>query len=146
MGRSWKGISGERDNMWFFLALRNLFRNFRRTIAVLFTVALGTGALFSFDGFINGVLKDLRYSTIHSNYGFGQIHTKGYRDTVFENPTEHWIFDSDRLLVFLSQLEGVQKVFPRVSFSALLKNGNVSVGGGKGIRLKTRRNFLIVSI
>src|SRR5690348_16376918 len=107
--------------MLFFLALRNLFRNFRRTIAILFTVALGAGALFSFDGFINGVLSDLRYNTIHANYGYGQINTKGYLGSVYENPIDHWISDAQEIENYLSHLEGVEHIFPRVNFSALLK-------------------------
>lgn len=128
--------------MWFFLSLKNLFRNGRRTIAILFTVALGTGALFSFDGFINGVLTELRYSTIHASYGFGQVNTKGYRDTVFEEPTKHWIYNEDKLQEFISHLDGVEYVFPRVSFSALLKKGNVTVGGsGQGIEAEKEASF-----
>lgn len=128
--------------MWLILALRNLFRNGRRTIAILFTVALGTGALFSFDGFINGVLKELRYDTIHSSYGFGQINTKGYRDTVFEDPTKHWISNQGQVQEFLSRLDGVENVFPRVGFSALIKNGNTTVGGaGQGIEAEKEADF-----
>ena len=134
-------VRGE-GNMWFYLAVRNLFRNFRRTVAVLFTVALGTGALFAFDGFIHGVLNELRYNTIHANYGFGQIHTKGYRDTIFEDPTKHWISDGAQLQEFLYQLDGVEKVFPRVSFSALLKHDNTTVSGaGQGIEAEKEVEF-----
>src|SRR3990167_10313007 len=113
-------ISKTEVTMWLILSSRNLFRNVRRTIAILFTVALGTGALFSFDGFINGILNELRYNTIHASYGFGQINTKGYRETVFEEPTKHWIFNGEQVQEFISHLEGVESVFPRVSFSALL--------------------------
>jgi putative ABC transport system permease protein len=128
--------------MWLFLSLRNLFRNGRRTIAILFTVALGTGALLSFDGFINCVLTELRDSTIHAHYGFGQIHTKGYRETVFEEPTKHWISNGAEVEEFLSGLEGVEQVFPRVSFSALLKNGSTAVGGaGQGIEAGREADF-----
>lgn len=128
--------------MWLILSLRNLFRNVRRTIAILFTVALGTGALFSFDGFINGVLNELRYNTIHASYGFGQINTKGYRETVFEEPTKHWISNGDQVQEFISHLEGVENVFPRVSFSALLQNGNTTVGGsGQGIEAEKEADF-----
>ncbi|MCE5318763.1 MAG: ABC transporter permease, partial [Parachlamydia sp.] len=66
-----------------FLAFMNLFRNVRRTIAVLLTIALGTGVLFSFKGFIHGVLDDYRESTVHAHYGHGQIHTKHYRDAFY---------------------------------------------------------------
>ncbi len=128
--------------MWFFLAFRNLFRNSRRTISILLTIALGTGALLSFDGFITGVLNELRYGTIHSSYGFGQIHTKGYRETVFENPTEHWISNGEQLEAFLSNVEGVKNIFPRVSFSALLKSGNTTIGGsGQGVEAEREADF-----
>jgi putative ABC transport system permease protein len=128
--------------MLFFIALRNLLRNFRRTVAVIFTVALGTGALFAFDGFITGVLKELKYSTIHANYGYGQIHTKGYRETIFEDPTRHWISNSQNIQEFLSKQDGVEKVFPRVSFSALLKHGHTTVGGaGQGVEASNEADF-----
>ncbi|MGA8164585.1 MAG: FtsX-like permease family protein [Waddliaceae bacterium] len=128
--------------MDFFLAFRNLFRNGRRTAAVLLTVALGAGALFSFNGFISGVLDEYRDSTIHSHYGFGQINTKGYRDTVFEEPTHHWIDGSEQLQKFLLDLEEVEAVFPRASFSALLKNGKKTVSGlGQGIEAEKEADF-----
>jgi putative ABC transport system permease protein len=128
--------------MWLILAIRNLFRNVRRTIAILCTVALGTGALFAFDGFINGVLNELRHDTIHSHYGFGQINTKGYRDTVFEDPTKHWMDNREEVQEFLSQIPGVEHVFPRVGFSALIRNGNTTVGGaGQGIEAEKEAGF-----
>lgn len=128
--------------MFYYLAFRNLFRNCRRTLAILFTVALGTGALFSFDGFINGVLGELRYSTIHSHYGYGQINTKGYLEGVFEDPTDHWISNGEEIHDFLSHLEGVESTFQRVSFSALLTNGNSTIAGlGQGIEAEKESTF-----
>lgn len=128
--------------MWFFLSLRNLFRNFRRTLTIVITVAMGTGALFAFDGFINGVLKELKHDTIHSNYGYGQINTVGYRDTVYEKPTDHWIENGYELEEYLYSLDGVEHVFPRVSFSALLKSGSTTVSGsGQGIDAEREADF-----
>ncbi len=128
--------------MWILLSLKNLFRNLRRTLAIVFTIALGTGALFSFDGFINGVLTDLKYNTVHSNYGFGQINTKGYRESVFEEPIKQWIADNDQICAFTSQIKGVEHLFPRVSFSALLKSGNTTVSGfGQGIEAEKEADF-----
>lgn len=128
--------------MIFHLAFRNLFRNIRRTIAVLLTVALGAGALFSFKGFINGILEDYRESTVHSHYGHGQINTTGYRETVYEKPWEHWIDNYDELEEFLSQKEEVEYIFPRVGVSALLKSNNLSVSGqGEGIAAKGESEF-----
>lgn len=128
--------------MILFLAFRNLFRNVRRTIAVLLTVALGAGALFSFDGFIQGVLEEYRDSTIHAHYGYGQVHTKGYRGNVFEDPEKHWIRDAHHLADALYKQPGVEQVFPRVSFSALLKKGKTTVSGsGQGIDAEREAEF-----
>lgn len=128
--------------MWLFLAFRNLFRNFRRTLAILFTVGLGAGALFSFDGFINGVLNEYRDSTIHSHYGYGQVNTAGYRDTVFEQPTYHWIRNGAQLEEFLMGLDEVEQVFPRANFSALLKRGGTTVSGfGQGVEALKEADF-----
>ena len=130
------------NNMLFFLAFRNLLRNFRRTLAILFTVAVGTGALFAFDGFIQGVLTELREGTIHAHYGYGQINTKGYRDTVYEDPTSHWIGQPQELQDFLIGVEGVKEIFQRVSFSALIKHGNTTVAGlGQGIEAEKEADF-----
>lgn len=128
--------------MWFKLSVRNLFRNIRRTIAILCTIALGTGALFSFDGFINGVLKEMKESTIHTHYGYGQIFTKGYRDQVYEDPTKHWIEEPAAIETDLSQIPSVEHTFPRVSFSALIKHGNTTVSGfGEGIEAAKEADY-----
>lgn len=125
-----------------FLSFMNLFRNYRRTIAVLLTVAMGTGVLFAFNGFINGVLNNYRESTIHAMYGHGQINTKNYRDTVYQKPWEHWISDWKEIRTYLSQQEIVKQVFPRINFPALLKKGNVTVSGaGQGIDAKEESTF-----
>ncbi len=117
-----------------YLAFRNLFRNVRRTVAIILTVALGAGSLFSFAGFINGILDEYRENTIHAHYGHGQINTFGYRDTVYEEPWKYWIKDYVEIEKYLLEQEDVEYVFPRVTFPALISNGNVSVGSmGHGI-------------
>lgn len=120
--------------MLLLMAFRNLFRNIRRTIAVLLTVALGMGALFLFDGFNVGIMSQYRDNTIHAHYGHGQINTRGYRDQVYEKPWDHWITNWDELKPFLLSLPGVEYVFPRISFYALLTNGKVTISGvGQGV-------------
>jgi len=128
--------------MWLYLPFRNLFRNVRRTLAILLTIAMGAGALFSFDGFIRGVLEQYREDTIRAQYGYGQVNTKGYRDRVYENPTRYWIRNGTEVEDFLLSLDGVEQVFPRVSFSALIKKGNITVSGyGQGVDAEREANF-----
>jgi putative ABC transport system permease protein len=128
--------------MVFFLSFMNLFRNRRRTLAILMTISLGTGVLFSFKGFINGVLNQYRESTIHAHYGHGQINTQGYRETVYAKPWEHWIENFDQIQEFLNNHQAVEHVFPRNNFPALLKKGSVTViGYGNGILAEKEAEF-----
>lgn len=128
--------------MMFLLSFMNLFRNKRRTLAILLTIAMGTGVLFSFMGFIHGVLNQYRDSTIHSHYGHGQINTKDYRETVYSEPWSYWLDNGAEIEQFLSKRNDVEHVFPRVNFTALLKNGNISFSGfGQGISANLESSF-----
>lgn len=124
------------------LALRNLLRNLRRTVALVLTVALGTGALFLFHGFNNGIMNQYRDNTIHARYGHGQIQTKGYGDRVYERPWDHWIQQAWDLEKQLRALPGVRQVFPRVEFPALISNGRITVSGkGQGVDGEEEASF-----
>ena len=89
--------------MVLFLSFMNLWRNLRRTLAILLTVALGTGVLFTFKGFIHGVLNQYKDSTIHAHYGHGQINTKNYRESAFAEPWNHWIDNFNPIKNYLIQ-------------------------------------------
>ncbi|MBY0370382.1 ABC transporter permease [bacterium] len=118
----------------FHLAARNVFRNPRRSLLVVLTVAAGAGSLFLFDGFNTGILNQYREGTIHSRFGHGELNTAGYREQVFEKPWEHWIQDPTPIMDKLKTLPGVQHVFPRIGFFALLTKGGISLSGrGQGI-------------
>ena len=124
------------------LCFRNLFRNVRRTIAVLLTVGLGAGALFCFQGFINGVLVEYSDSTIHAHYGNGQVHTQGYRETVYEKPWNHWVSNWREVKSFLAENPHVEHVFPRISIGGMLIHDDVSITGqGQGIDAREEAKF-----
>jgi putative ABC transport system permease protein len=120
--------------MLIVVALRNLLRNPRRTFAVLLTVAIGVGSIFLFHGFNTGIMNQYRANAIHARYGHGQVNTDGYREKVYEKPWEHWIKDAKTVESDLKSIDGVNQVFPRVEFFALLTNGRVTVSGrGQGV-------------
>lgn len=125
-----------------YLAFRNLFRNKRRTFAIMITVMAGTGSLFLYHGFNNGMMNQYRENTIHSRFANGQINTAGYRKQVFEKPWEHWIENVDEVSTYLKSLDHVTHVFPRVQFYALLTNGEITVSGrGQGVDAKSESEF-----
>lgn len=120
--------------MLFVMALRSLLRNKRRTAVTLATVAIGTAALFLFRGFNTGLLNEYRKNAIHAHYGNGQVNVVGYRDRVLPKPWESWVRDPRNVLDRLLRIPGVEKVFPRLEFAALVSNGTRSLGSrGVGI-------------
>ena len=120
--------------MLFLLSLRNLLRNPRRTMTVLVTVAVGTASLFIFHGFNTGIMNQYRDNMIHGLYGHGQLNTRGYRESVFEKPWEHWITNYSELEPKLLGIPGVKHLFPRMQLFALLSNGQITISGrGQGV-------------
>ncbi|MEO5666839.1 MAG: FtsX-like permease family protein [Bdellovibrionota bacterium] len=114
----------------------------RRTLAVVLTVAMGTGSLFILHGFNHGVMNQYRDNTIHCRYGYGQVNVKGYREQVFEKPWEHWIENPDVVIASLRKAPGVTQVFPRIDFGAMLTNGSINVSGrGQGIDGREEAGF-----
>jgi putative ABC transport system permease protein len=116
------------------LAWRNCVRNYRRSLAVILTVGVGAGALFTFNGFNTGIMNQYRANTIRSRFGHGQVNLAGYRGQVFEKPWEHWIENPETVIAKMRDIPGVTHVFPRLEFYALLTNGSTTLSGrGQGI-------------
>ncbi len=124
------------------MAFRNLLRNTRKTLAIGLTLIFGCGALFIYHGFNTGIMNQYRDNTIHARYGHGQINTYGYRDQVFEKPWDHWIDNFEEIESWLKSTNEVAYVFPRLSFFALLTNGEINVAGrGEGVEAKFESEF-----
>jgi putative ABC transport system permease protein len=115
-------------------ALRNLRRNVRRTLAVLLTVACGTGILYVYHGFNTGIMNQYRENAVHAFAGHGVVMPKGYRGQTFERPWEHWFAGAGEVQAKLAAIPGVTQVFPRVTVTGLLTNGRMTVTGrGLGV-------------
>ncbi|MBL7669546.1 MAG: ABC transporter permease [Bdellovibrionaceae bacterium] len=117
-----------------WLAWRNLFRNPRRTLASLLTVALGACGLLIYQGFNTGIMNQYRENTIHGYYGYGWVFPRGYYGKVQEKPWTSWMSNSSEVETQLKSIEGVREVFPRLRFYSFLVKGGVTLGGkGEGI-------------
>lgn len=126
----------------FKLAWRNLFRNFRRTSASLFTVALGSAGLLIYQGFNAGIMNQYRENTVHGYYGYGQVFPEGYYGKVLEKPWEKWFENPEQIEQKIRELPEVQDVFPRISFYAFIVKGGITLGGrGEGIRPERENAF-----
>lgn len=115
-------------------SIRNIWRQRSRALAVLATVALGISALMIYHGFNAGIMNQYRDNTIRARFGHGQVNTKGYRDEIWDKPWERWISPDSSFVEELKQRPEVEFVFPRISFYALLNNGEKTLSGaGEGV-------------
>ncbi|MBS1208449.1 MAG: transporter permease YtrF [Proteobacteria bacterium] len=113
----------------FKLALRNLWKNRRRSLATLIAIALGFAAINLFAGYIHNSYNGLRLGSI---YGEGLGHLTIARKGFFEQGSlkpEQFLFSETelaRLTQVLGAEAGVQVVSPRLSASGLVSNGKLS--------------------
>lgn len=116
------------------LSLRNVFRNRRRSLFALATIAMGAMGLFIFMGFNRGLMNQYRANTIRARWGHGQLYVQGYRDRAHARPWEHWIENPSAVVARLRGLPKVLDLFPRLTVSAILVAGDhTAAGQGEGI-------------
>jgi putative ABC transport system permease protein len=132
----------------FTLSLRNVFRNRRRSLFALATIAMGAMGLFLFMGFNRGLMNQYRDNTIRARWGYGQVYLREYRSRAHARPWDYWIDDPATVMATLRKQPGVLDLFPRLTVSAILVAGDQTVAGqGEGIdgaaeaRFFTRLNY-----
>ncbi len=111
------------------LALRNIFRNKRRTGLTLTAIVCGSVALILFGGFIQANYQGLRESTIHSRLGHIQIFQAGFQENRARAPEKFLLSPQSikKINLILEEISGVEIVTARLEFSGLLSNGRTSI-------------------
>ncbi|WP_413943287.1 ABC transporter permease [Bdellovibrio sp. HCB-162] len=128
------------------IAWRNLFRNPRRTLASLCTVALGAAGLLIYQGFNTGVMNQYREGVIHGYYGHGQVFPPNYYGKVHEQPWKLWFENPETVEEQIRSSSEVVQVFPRVSFYSFIVKGGITLGGkGEGV-IPERENTFFTSM
>ena len=113
----------------FLLALRNVLRNRRRTLATIAAVAAGLAAVNLFAGYISNVYAGLQLQAVSGErlghltvmktglLREGKIHPRRY---MFDEQ------EAERVARIVRDSGGVRLVSPRVSISGIASNGRVS--------------------
>ena len=122
------------------MALRNLFRNARRSLLTGGMVAVGVVAIVFFRGYITG-LQTLMYELVVENLsGAIQLERKGYSDAKDLAPLDLDLAQGAGLEELVRAAPGVRQLAPRLRFSALLMAGEKStIVGGLGVDPKLER-------
>lgn len=115
----------------FKLAIRNLFRNTRRTILTATLISFSLMALIMADGLILG-MKDLLVSSLTKNLvGEAQLHRKGFRDNF---DVDLYFTGTDDLVADLRGRPEVTEVASRVLSGGMVSSSyNVATGMVFGI-------------
>ena len=115
------------------LAIRNVFRNRRRTIITLGAMSFGGAAIIVFGGFVNSIYVGVRESTIRSQVGHIQLYRNGFSEKGNLAPLDYLISDYAPLRAELAKIEHVKTVTARLGFSGLVSTGDTTtsfVGNG----------------
>ncbi len=108
----------------FLLALRNIFRNKRRTAITFMAIISGMTGLIVFGGFIEYAFLGLRESTIRTELGHIQIYKKGYSEKGVADPARYLIEDVDAVKkAIISGMPDMSIVTSRLTFSGLISTG-----------------------
>lgn len=110
------------------LALRNLMRHRKRTSIALATVGFGVIASILVGGFIDWIFWGMRDNTIHSRLGHIQITQQDYLEKGSADPYAYLLKDELLEQLNLNQIAGVERVSPRIAFSGMISNGEVTIG------------------
>ena len=112
--------------LYLTLAVRNLFRNRRRTLITLAAMGFGAAAVIVFGGFVHSVYFRLREATIRSQLGHIQIYRRGYSEKGHIAPYDYLITGYESLHAELTKMEHVKMVTPRLGFSGLISTGETT--------------------
>ncbi|MBU0599211.1 FtsX-like permease family protein [bacterium] len=108
---------------FFSLALRNIFRNKRRTTITFLAIISGMIGLIVFGGFVEYSFWGLRESTIRSQLGHLQVYKKGYCKKGIANSSEYLIKNYQELEEIFYKIPCLELVTARLSFSGLISTG-----------------------
>lgn len=119
--------------LYLKLAIRNVFRNRRRTAITVAAMGFGSAAIIVFGGFVNAIYWGVRESTIRSQVGHIQLYRKGFSEKGSLAPFDYLIQDYAALRAELAKIEHVKTVTGRLGFSGLVSTGETTtsfVGAG----------------
>ncbi len=111
--------------MIFRIAVRNLFRNKRRTLIVLTSVIAGTIAIILNDSVGNGMVKQMLENQINLHTAYIQIHNKGFSD---EKSVDRYIKNQEYIDSLLSSNSDIKFYSKRIITFGLLNSANSSSG------------------
>jgi putative ABC transport system permease protein len=115
--------------MYFKIALRNIFKNARRSFITISAISVGYMALALFAGYIESTKSALAdQAIIGERLGHLTVIKKGYFEEGKLDP-QHYVFSVEEIAKIRQLLAAdprIELVSPRLDISGLVSNGNIS--------------------
>lgn len=103
------------------LAIRNLWRNTRRTLLCIAMITAGFTAIVMFRGFGQNLVDKLQYLAIRVQYGHFQVATSAtWSGAPVEDPVDRLLSSPDEIEKIIRSKMNVERIAPRLSFFGLL--------------------------
>lgn len=112
--------------MFTRLALRNIFRNRRRSAITLAVIVFGAVGLILFGGYKAITFRGLRESTIRGRIGHLQVFRLGYAAHQSQKPLEYALEDADAVRAAIERDPRVQFTAAQITLMGLAGNGEKS--------------------
>ncbi|MFM8313565.1 MAG: hypothetical protein ACKOA8_04710, partial [Deltaproteobacteria bacterium] len=111
--------------MWLRIkiAMRNAFRNRRRSLLSIFMIAGAVCSIILFEGFTYNMVEGLRETTIETQTGHLQIALDTYWEKKKLKPKENLIHNYSKILKELNQDPRIKYAAGRLEFFGLLSRG-----------------------
>ncbi len=109
------------------IALRNVFRNPRRTALNLVAIGLGTMIILTLNGWVNGLGASAYQTTIDLDTAHVQVLHQDYQDEARRLPLDLRLKDWRRAKTAVLALPGVVAVGARLDFGAAVSNGETAI-------------------
>ncbi|MEN9824868.1 MAG: hypothetical protein RI953_613 [Pseudomonadota bacterium] len=110
-------------NILLQVALRNVFRNGRRSLFTLSAIVVGLAVVLGITGVSNGFYRFSIENAVNVKIGALQIHKTGFMSNVSANPLTFNFDYSPELLQRIESVKGVKAAGGRIVFRGLVSNG-----------------------
>jgi putative ABC transport system permease protein len=111
----------------FAIALRNVFRNPRRTILNLIAIGLGVMIILTMKGWIGGLATSAYQTTIDLDTAHAQVLNSGYEAEAQRKPLDLDLKDWKKIQTAVAALPEVAAAGARVDFGAAVTNGETEI-------------------
>lgn len=110
------------------LAVRNVFRNKRRTWLTATVIAFGVAGMVVLSGFLTGEINTMLDNSIRTQSGHLQVHAPGYAKEARSLPLDIALNQPHALVEKIQQMPEVDFITPHINFVGMLSNGDRTLG------------------